>query len=150
MSNLNETIKLSGIPQGFDALVLSDLARKNGTHVHIATDEMKVARIKEAVSIFAPDLEVLVFPAYDTVPYDRVSPRPDIVGLRIDTLTKLIAPSNSKVSRLILASAAAVMQRVPEKSFFTDTSLTLNEGQNIGFDTLKSFLTKNSYNKESC
>lgn len=145
MSNLNETIKLSGIPQGFDALVLSDLARKNGTHVHIATDEMKVARIKEAVSIFAPDLEVLVFPAYDTVPYDRVSPRPDIVGLRIDTLTKLIAPSNSKVSRLILASAAAVMQRVPEKSFFTDTSLTLNEGQNIGFDTLKSFLTKNSY-----
>lgn len=145
MAHFEDAIKLSGVVQGFDAFVLADLARKNKAHVHIATDEVKAAKIKDALSVVDPDLEVLVFPAYDTVPYDRVSPRPDIVGARIDTLTKLIGAQNPKTPRLILTSASALMQRVPEKSFFTDTALEVREGQTIGFDTLKSFLAKNSY-----
>lgn len=145
MAHFEDAIKLSGVVQGFDAFVLADLARKNKAHVHIATDEVKAAKIKDALSVVDPDLEVLVFPAYDTVPYDRVSPRPDIVGARIDTLTKLIGAQNPKTPRLILTSASALMQRVPEKSFFTDRALEVHEGQTIGFDTLKSFLAKNSY-----
>lgn len=147
MTQFEETIKLSGVPGGYDSFILAELTRQNKTHMHIATDEVKVAKLKTALEVVAPDIEILIFPAYDTVPYDRVSPRADIVGTRIDTLTRLIAGVDNKTKRLVLTSASAVMQKVPEKAFFTHTSLDVKEGQNIGFNTLQSFLAKNSYKR---
>ena len=40
----------------------------------------------ERVRFFAPEREVLVFPAWDCLPYDRLSPHPDIVAERLETL----------------------------------------------------------------
>ena len=38
---------------------------------------------------FIPSIEALTFPAWDCLPYDRVSPNGEIVSRRIDTLTRL-------------------------------------------------------------
>ena len=51
MAHFEDAIKLSGVVQGFDAFVLADLARKNKAHLHIATDEVKAAKIKDALSV---------------------------------------------------------------------------------------------------
>ena len=48
-----------------------------------------MARFAAALGFFHPGLEVLTFPAWDCLPYDRVSPNGEIVSRRIDTLTRL-------------------------------------------------------------
>lgn len=138
--------RLSGVPIGFDAILLAKKTQDNGMLVHIATDEVRANFLKEAVALVAPEIEILMFPSWDTVPYDRVAPRPDIVGTRIDTLTRLLSDKKRTHPRLVIATAGSVLQKLPAPDFFKITTLEVREGDTLPFDTLRSFLTKNSYN----
>src|ERR1700688_2097437 len=84
-------LTIAGAPEGVDALVLGELAEaRHGRHfLHVARDDAALGRMAESLAFFAPGLEVLSLPAWDCLPYDRVSPNPEIVSRRIDTLTKL-------------------------------------------------------------
>ena len=67
-------ITVCGAPEGFDAqLILAEVAR-NGPVLHIARDDKRLAAMQAALAFFAPGLPVFVFPAWDCLPYDRVSP----------------------------------------------------------------------------
>ena len=46
-------------------------------------------QLAEALAFFAPEIERIELPAWDCLPYDRVSPNPEIVSRRIDTLSRL-------------------------------------------------------------
>ena len=74
-----------GVPSGFDAMLLGDAAERafaDGKRplLHIASDDGRVAALASAVKFFAPSLEVISLPAWDCLPYDRVSPQQDIVA----------------------------------------------------------------------
>ena len=68
-------VPVSGVPQGFDAMLLPEIARQLDTHplIHVALDDQRLAALAEQLAFFAPELEVLRFPAWDCLPYDRVS-----------------------------------------------------------------------------
>jgi transcription-repair coupling factor (superfamily II helicase) len=57
--------------------------------IHVARDDKRLAALRAALAFFAPDLAVLEFPAWDCLPYDRVSPNPEIVARRMATLAAL-------------------------------------------------------------
>ena len=68
-------------------------------------------------------LEVLRFPAWDCLPYDRVSPNPALVSERIATLARLLeTPSRP---RIVLTTVNALVQRVPPRAAFAGASLEL-------------------------
>ncbi len=136
---------LCGIPDGYDTIVLQTLTKKHGVLCHIVPNEAKLVFLREALRVIAPDLKVLIFPAWDTVPYDRVAPQPDIAGIRIDTLTQVLNLPKEPV--LILTTPAALMQRVPEPDFFRQTALTVRPDDTLVFDTFKAFLLKNGYHQ---
>ena len=82
-----------GVPEGLDALLLGELARHardGGAVLHVARDANRLATLEEAIPFFAPDIEVLSFPAWDGVPYDRVAPNAETIAERIATLAALI------------------------------------------------------------
>ena len=85
---------VAGLPEGADAWVLAELARTTGGQdiLHVARDGQRLERLQDGLRFFAPDREVLVFPAWDCLPYDRLSPHPDIVAERLETLARLAAP----------------------------------------------------------
>ena len=89
----NKTI-LSGIPQGYEALVLKRLMGENKPILYILPNEAKLNFIQETLKVMTPDIDVLSFLPWDTVPYDRVAPAPEIIGKRIDTLVQLIQRKN--------------------------------------------------------
>jgi hypothetical protein len=64
--------------RGSQPLVLADLARsaahKGARAVFIAPDEAAMRAIADVAAIFAPELDVIEFPAWDCLPYDRASP----------------------------------------------------------------------------
>ena len=144
---MNDIIKLCGVPVGYEAFTFMNVLKKHTSLLYIVRDETRLQFIQSILSLIMPDLTVLSFPAWDTVPYDRVSMSSDIEGIRIDTLSRLAQGNLTK--GIVLTTAAALMQRVPEQVFFKSTSLTIKEGDVISFDVLKTFLFQNGYKNTS-
>ena len=84
-------VTLYGAPEGYDAAAIGDVVAEG--HVlpwlHVCRDDGRMARFAAALAFFHPELDALTFPAWDCLPYDRVSPNSEIVSRRIDTLTRL-------------------------------------------------------------
>jgi transcription-repair coupling factor (superfamily II helicase) len=141
---------VAGLPEGADAWVLAELARTTGGQdiLHIARDGQRLERLQDGLRFFASDREVLVFPAWDCLPYDRLSPHPDIVAERLDTLARLAAPRKPGApARIVLASVGAALQRVPSRSLYADAAVTLRKGQTIDIAWLSRFLGENGYGR---
>jgi len=140
-----------GAPEGWDAVLLARRrAEHNGSLLHIARDDQRMARLTEALGFFAPEIEVLRFPAWDCLPYDRVSPNPELVAERIATLTKLLEPPRLEKGdrqRIVLTTFNAAVQRVPPRYVFRGSGLDLESGGFVDADKLVSFLEANGYGR---
>lgn len=145
---MGEKKVLSNIQEGYQAFVLKKCLRQNPFHCHVVASDTALDFLKEVLALVAKDVRVITFPEFDTVPYDRVSPRSDIVGERIDTLTFLANKEYEKEGKcLILTTIGALVQKVPEVCFFKDRVLALKEGDSYDFEALNDFLLNNSYKK---
>ena len=86
----SDHITVSGAPEGFDAqLILREVA-KSGPVCHVSRDDKRLEAMRAALAFFAPDLPVFIFPAWDCLPYDRVSPNADVSAGRMATLAGLV------------------------------------------------------------
>jgi transcription-repair coupling factor (superfamily II helicase) len=144
---------IAGAPEGFDALVLSRLVQGQPADgdtaqlVHVARDDARLAKLADAIAFFAPEIEVLLFPAWDCLPYDRVSPHRDIVSQRIDTLTRLLKPPANAARRIVLTTVAALLQRVPTQQFFDGALFPLRVGDTTKPEALVAYLGNNGYTR---
>ncbi len=137
----------SGVPEGFDALLLGELARHAGAPIlHVARDGNRLATLEDAISFFAPDVQVLSFPAWDSVPYDRVAPNAEIIATRIETLAALTerAPDD-QTPLVLLTSVNAVLQRVPPPAFIAASNLKLESGMVVSMQSLVERLETSGY-----
>jgi transcription-repair coupling factor (superfamily II helicase) len=55
----------------------------------LTADSQSAERLEQELSFFAPDLPVLHFPDWETLPYDLFSPHQDIISQRIASLYRL-------------------------------------------------------------
>jgi transcription-repair coupling factor (superfamily II helicase) len=141
---------VAGLPEGADALALNEIARTTGGQdiLHVARDGQRLERLQDGLRFFAPDREVLVFPAWDCLPYDRLSPHPDIVAERLETLVRLAAPKKAGApARIILASAGAALQKVPPRSLYAQAAKVLHKGDTVDVRWLTGFLGENGYGR---
>jgi transcription-repair coupling factor (superfamily II helicase) len=132
---------LSGVPEGLDALVLSQQVREPlidgspGLLLHVARDDRRLDALETALRFFAPDAKVIAFPAWDTVPYDRVGPNADIVARRITALAKLTLGTR-KEPVIVLSTVNAILQRIPPRAFVRQSMRPLAAGQRIDMGQL--------------
>src|SRR3989441_9163203 len=103
-----------------------------------------MARFAAALAFFRPELNTLTFPAWDCLPYDRVSPNGEITSRRIDTLTRL-AGGVEKKPLAVLTTVNALVQRVPPRKLFDGRVLALGPGGRVPLDRLQSFFRNNGY-----
>src|SRR5919107_3533156 len=83
-------LTLAAVARGAAPLVMADLARAaKGRAVWIAPDEAGMRAIAETAAFFAPELEVIEFPAWDCLPYDRTSPAMSVSARRLSALHRL-------------------------------------------------------------
>jgi len=138
-----------GAPDGYDALLLIRRAREHtGTILHIARNEQRMVRLSELLAFFAPDIEVLRFPAWDCLPYDRVSPNPAVVSERIATLSRLLDPPSSKDGlRILLTTVNAAVQRVPPRLVFLGESFDVRAGATLRPEKLVAYLESHGYGR---
>jgi transcription-repair coupling factor (superfamily II helicase) len=141
------TVTLFGAPEGHDAATIGALLGDGGgaTWLHVCRDDGRMARFAAALGFFHPGLDILTFPAWDCLPYDRVSPNTEITSRRIDTLTRLAGRGQDKRPLAVLTTVNALVQRVPPRRLFDGRVLTLGPGGRIPLDRLQSFFRNNGY-----
>jgi len=132
----------ASIPDGAEAFVLGPLLGGKKT-LYICATEAKAQRLIEQLTLVAPQANPLYFPAWDCLPYDRVSPGLDVMTQRIDVLTMLLEERQSPFC--LVVSAAALLQRLPPRSALENQSLKLQSGQPLDREHLLGFLADKGY-----
>ena len=140
---------LHGVPDGYDAWVLAGLARRApaGTVLHIAEDSRRMERLCRNLRLVAPDAEVLSFPSWDTLPYDRASPSAGVAGRRIATLARLaVVPSRP---RILVTSVGGLLRRLPPSDALEKAALVLAADCPLDPEALRGWLYRNGYGPAS-
>ncbi len=138
---MSEILTLSGAPEGYDAALIAREAARGQPVIHIARDDRRMAATRAALAFLAPGLPVLDFPAWDTTPYDRVSPSPEIQAARMATLAGL-AQGAIKGPFVLLTTLHAVLQRVPARDLVAGASFVAIVGDRLNEPALRDFLVR--------
>ena len=96
-------INLSGSPDGFDAKILSNfINEQQKSIIFVARDDKRLDLMRKSLWFFSPNTIVLDFPAWDCLPYDRVSPNADVASARMATLAALVSGFDTPIILLTL------------------------------------------------
>ncbi len=134
-------VTVGGAPEGYDAqLVLNEIARSGGPVCHVARDDKRLEGMRAALAFFAPDVPVFVFPGWDCLPYDRVSPNADIAAARVATLAALVHQMPERF--VLLTTLNAATQRVPAREVLREAAFTARVNQRVDEDALRKFLVR--------
>ncbi len=150
-------LTLAGVADGAEGLVLADLARAiaagaNPPAISLAVvcrDAARMAMLHRALAFFAPDIEVLEFPAWDCLPYDRVSPHAAVVAARMMTLARLARVRGREHPSVLLVSVNAILQRVPGRELIARQSLSAAPGNILPMAGIIQWLDLNGFNRAS-
>ncbi len=150
-------LTLANVADGAEGLVISDLARAVAARTSppatsalvICRDGPRMAALARALSFFAPDIEVLQFPAWDCLPYDRVSPHGAIVAQRMTTLSRLARVKGREKPAVLLTTVNAALQRVPARELIGKRALSAAPGNAIGMEGVVRWLELNGFNRAS-
>ncbi|WP_171240703.1 transcription-repair coupling factor [Ruegeria sp. HKCCA5491] len=134
-------VTVGGAPEGFDAqLVLNEMTRSGGPVCHVARDDKRMEAMRAALAFFAPDVPVFVFPGWDCLPYDRVSPNADIAAARVATLAALVHQMPERF--VLLTTLNAATQRVPARDVLRQAAFTARVNHRVDEQALRAFLVR--------
>ncbi|HEX6143546.1 MAG TPA: transcription-repair coupling factor, partial [Geminicoccaceae bacterium] len=145
-SRWQRTLVVNAI-EGVDALHLAAAVRDapGGQLMHVARDGGRAAHLAELLGFFAPDIEVVSLPAWDCLPYDRVSPNADVMARRLEALARLLEGRDGP--QLILTTVNALVQKVPGPDVLGAGLFTAAAGERIDRDALLGCLARNGYRR---
>ena len=112
---MTAAIQVWGAPEGWDAFLLAQRRREHaGPVLHVCRDDARAARMADALGFIMPEAEILRFPAWDCLPYDRASPALAVSAQRLATLHRLQA--TRREPQLLVTTVNALLQRVLERA----------------------------------
>ena len=139
-------LTLSSVARGAQPLVMADLARAAKQRaVFIAPDEAAMRAVSEAAQYFAPELEVIEYPAWDCLPYDRASPALSVSARRLAALHRLQAKGAGP--QLLVTTINALTQRLLSPFRVRETVREFRPGMEIGMDSLAALLRRQGYGR---
>ncbi|HEX8379723.1 MAG TPA: transcription-repair coupling factor, partial [Allosphingosinicella sp.] len=137
---------LAGAPAGFLPWLAADLARASkGRAVFVAPDEAAMRHLQDAAAYFAPELEVLAFPSWDCLPYDRSSPSLRASSERLATLHALQRKADKP--QLLVTTVNAATQRTLSPFRIRQLVAKLAPGERIDMARLSALLSANGYHR---
>src|SRR6204780_3895944 len=150
-------LTFANVAEGAEGLVISDLARAIAARPKppavslavVCRDGARMQQLARALEFFAADLPVLLFPAWDCQPYDRVSPHGGVLAQRLTTLARLSRLQGSAKPLIVLTTVNAIVQRVPARDLIAAQALSVAPGHVVPMNSIVSWLEHNGYNRSS-
>jgi transcription-repair coupling factor (superfamily II helicase) len=100
----------------------------------------------ELTGALAPEA-VLRLPAHDVLPFENLSPHPEIQEQRAATLWKIATAPKSQAGRLIIAPLEAACMKLFPRDFYRSLALHLRRGEEYLPDTLVEHLLSVGYTR---
>ncbi len=152
-----KALTLAQVADGAEGLVLADLARTIAARASapaislcvICRDGQRMATLSRALSFFGPDIDILEFPTWDCLPYDRVSPQAAVVAQRMTTLSRLTRVTGRDRPSVLLTTVNAALQRVPVRDFVATHALSVAPGNVLGMAGVIEWLELNGFTRAS-
>ncbi|WP_373458288.1 transcription-repair coupling factor [Brevundimonas sp. SORGH_AS_0993] len=142
--------ELGGAPEGLDALIVAErIKAEGGVGLFVARDYQRAGAFVQAFQFFAQDIEVLDYPAWDCLPYDRLSPTAAIAAQRMATLTRLARRKAGDAPVLVTTTVSAAMQRTPPRAVTTQAGFEARTGGDLDIQALERYFAANGYVRAS-
>jgi transcription-repair coupling factor (superfamily II helicase) len=116
----------------------------SGIKLLIAPDNLAAAQLVEELKFFLNKeemQEILLFPDWETLPYDQFSPHQDIISERLYTLSRLQQASNA----IVISAVSTLMHRLCPPSFIAQQGLVLKENQTLQIEQFRQQLEQAGY-----
>ncbi len=115
--------------------------------VLLVPDNYSMQRIHEDLLRMVDEDKILVFSDEEILPHEQLMPDLTTLSERSKVLTELTF-GQSKNSKIILASAASIMRKLPPKKRFIECSITVEPGKEINLKKLQKRLFELGYKRE--
>lgn len=137
-----ETRALSNCPLAAQAFLLATSSQR--PLIHVAAHDKDAEQWLHLLRFYAPQSRIFHFPAWDCLPYDRVSPSHTVTATRLATLAAMAHdPSNA----IVVTTVNAITQRLPPRSVVSDASLQLKRGDTLHHDAFMAQLARQGYQR---
>jgi len=107
----------------------------------LTADSQSAERLQDELAFFAPELPVLHFPDWETLPYDVFSPHQDIISQRIAALYRLPELTHG----VLVVPITTALHRLAPKRFLLGSSLVLDIGQKLDVEQMRTRLEAAGY-----
>ncbi|WP_442854115.1 transcription-repair coupling factor [Brevundimonas sp. Root1279] len=143
--------ELGGAPEGLDALTVAErLKADGGLGVFVARDYARMGEFVQAFRFFAGDIELVEFPAWDCLPYDRLSPTSSVSAERMAALTRLAQRADDdRKPLLVVTTIGAAMQRTPPREVTCGAGFETMVGLDLDTAALELYFGANGYVRAS-
>jgi len=131
-----------------EAFIISEIFNKSDSSLlYIAKDDREIINIKNKLSWLHPNVRVLLYRAWDQIPYDNISPSKEIQTSRLETLFYLSSKKETKI--IILTTLNGIIQKTLPKNEITKNFFTISKNNKIEIDKILPLLIKLGYERTS-
>lgn len=104
-------------PRGATAPVVAELAgartgRREALQVVVTTSGSEADQLADSLRAFLPAESIDIFPSWETLPHERLSPRSDTVARRLRTLRRLAHPDEFAPLSVLIVPIRAMLQPI--------------------------------------
>ena len=144
-------VEIGGAPEGLDALVIADALRADGgLALFVARDLSRATQFAQAFAFFAPEMEQITYPAWDVLPYDRLSPTAATSAERMAALSRLARRDAAEPKPLlVVTTVAAATQRTPPRDLTEHAAFSARVGDELDLAALELHFAANGYVRAS-
>ncbi|MDB5595576.1 MAG: box helicase [Hyphomicrobiales bacterium] len=128
---------------GISLLDACRTARRCQPLIYVAESERRALALHALVAALHPTLRLAFFPAWDTLPYDRLAPSAAIMGARMGVLRWLTNPDAPP--QLIVTTAPALLRRLPPREIWPGAHLGFQIGQALDPEAARESLLRLGY-----
>lgn len=134
--------RLAKLPLSGDSLFIAKLAIKHKSpFVYIINDGYQLQRLANELNIFAPELNIAIFPNYEILSYERQSPYAELIAERLRTLWRI---QHNQID-ILLIQAATLQNLLPPQEYFWQRVFLIKCGDKLDSEQLRRQLIMAGY-----
>lgn len=130
------------------SLCVAELAKQNGPIVYVCSEAQHIQMVAKELGFFLSssekpnaDIPIFTFPDWECLPYDRVSPHPDIVSQRLLALHRL----PHLESGVLIIPVTALMQRLAPTGYIDAHTFDLKVSDDLDTEAFRQRLVDAGY-----
>ncbi|SCB17217.1 transcription-repair coupling factor [Rhizobium hainanense] len=143
----SEPMTIGHVPAGLEPFLIAEMAKAGQPIVYVMSDGQHMADVEQMLGFIAPEIPVLTLPAWDCLPYDRVSPSSDTSARRLAALSGLIAHHRKPHAAVVLVTVNAMLQKVAPQDIIESLAFSARPGNQVRMDDIAARLERNGFER---